>query len=151
MYTASVLTVATVIASWLLRAPGYAPLRFIGPLLGAAAMVLMFLPIVTLRSHGNPEPGGSYMESTRVVARGPFALVRHPQYLGYILLCFTFTVTSQHWLVFVLAASATSCFSVHAAREERLLVARFGDAYRDYMTHVPRFNIVLGVWRYLRR
>ena len=151
IHTASVLTVATVIASWFLRQPGYAPLRAVGPLLGLSAILLMFLPIMTLRKHGDAEPGGSYMESTRVVERGPFAIVRHPQYLGYILLCGTFALTSQHWLIIALAMLATFCFSMHAVREERLLVAKFGKEYLAYMARVPRFNIVRGVLRVLRQ
>jgi len=149
MYAGLVLTLATVGFSLFLRQPGITALRIAAAACGVAAAMLMFLPIAALKEYGDVEPGGSYMDSTRVVDRGPFALVRHPQYLGYALICVTFALLSQHWLVTGLGVLSVACFFAHAIEEEQLMVAKFGDAYLEYMRRVPRFNILLGIYRTL--
>ena len=151
MYAAALLTLATVASSSFLRQPGYTTLRVIGACCGLAAIILMFFPIASLKKHGDVPPGGSYMQTARVVDRGLFALIRHPQYLGYVLFCVTFALLSQHWLVAGLGILAVASFYRHAIDEERLMVAEFGEAYREYMRRVPRFNILLGALRSLRR
>jgi protein-S-isoprenylcysteine O-methyltransferase Ste14 len=151
MYVASLLTLVTVVSSSFLRQPGYTTLRVIGACCGLAAIILMSFPIATLKKHGDVPPGGSYMQTARVVDRGLFALTRHPQYLGYVLFCTTFALLAQHWLVAGLGILAVACFYKHSIDEEQLMVAKFGEAYRDYMMRVPRFNILLGALRSLRR
>lgn len=147
MYAASLFTLATFVASWFLRRPGYTPLRVVGVGCGLAAVILMFSPLFVLKKHGDVPPKRNYMQTTTVVDCGPFALIRHPQYLGYALFCITFALLAQHWVVAVLGVVAVACFYRYAVDEERFLVARFGDAYREYMSRVPRFNILLGIWR----
>lgn len=150
MYAGLVLTFATVGSSLFLRQQGSMALRIAAVLCGVAAMLLMFLPIATLKKCGDVEPEGSYMDATRVVDRGLFALIRHPQYLGYALFCVTFALLSQHWLVGCVAILSVACFVRHTMEEEQLMVAKFGDAYLEYMRRVPRFNILLGIYRTLR-
>ena len=58
-----------------------------------------WVPMFTLRRHGRAPAGKSYMHATVVVERGPFALVRHPQYLGYMLFAATAALISRHWAV----------------------------------------------------
>jgi protein-S-isoprenylcysteine O-methyltransferase Ste14 len=142
--------VATFFASWFLRQPGYTPLRIAGAGCGLPAVILMFSPMFVLKKHGDVPPKRNYMQTTTVVDCGPFALIRHPQYLGYALFCLTLACLAQHWVVVGLGAVAVVCFYRYAVDEERFLVAMFGDAYRAYMARVPRFNILLGIWRALR-
>jgi protein-S-isoprenylcysteine O-methyltransferase Ste14 len=35
--------------------------------------------------------------------------------------------------------------------EEKENIEKWGDEYRQYLREVPRFNILLGVWRHIRR
>ncbi len=136
MLAAGILTVLLFIAQELVEDRGFDALRWAAIPCGAAALFLVFAPMVTFRRHGRVEPEKSYMEAPRVVARGPFRLVRHPQYLGYILLNLTFMVASQHWLPLVLGAGAIFFFYIHAVQEEKGLLER-----------VPRFNFFSGtVW-----
>lgn len=52
----------------------------------ALALPLFSLPFHHLSRHGASEAGKSFIHTTRVADRGVYALVRHPQYLGYCLL-----------------------------------------------------------------
>jgi len=151
MHAATAATLATIVSSWLLRTEGFGALRILALLCGLSALVLMFAPMHTLKRFGDTGPGSSYMQTTHVVDRGPFSIVRHPQYLGYMLLNATFALISQHLVVVSLAAVAGACLYLHAISEERTLIEKFGDAYRDYMQQVPRFDLFRGTWRALRR
>ena len=75
-----------------------------------------------------------------LVDSGPFGYVRNPLYIGNILLWVGFALTARLWwlapIAFVLLAAE---YHAIVGWEERLLVQRIGDAYRDYMTRVPRW------------
>ena len=49
------------------------------------------------------------------------------------------------------AILVTVGFSRQARAEERFLLQRFPDAYRDYMRLVPRFGLLTGVIRWALR
>jgi hypothetical protein len=40
-------------------------------------------------------------------------------------------------------------FYIQAVAEERYLDGRFGESYREYRSRVPRFNLLLGLARYV--
>jgi len=118
---------------------------------GGLALALAFVPIVYLVRRGRPAAGETYLHTTRLVDSGPYALVRHPQYLAYILFMVTFGLLAQRALVTVLAVAAAAFLYLSAVLEERECLEKFGAAYRDYMTLVPRFNLAVGVPRRLGR
>jgi protein-S-isoprenylcysteine O-methyltransferase Ste14 len=84
----------------------------------------------------------------KLVTRGPYGLVRHPQFLSAIgLTLFSFLIHSEYpmsyfgpqyanlglnWALFTLALWVLSIL------EERELLSHFGEEYRDYMRRVPR-------------
>ena len=57
----------------------------------------------------------------------------------------------QRWLALALAAVGVGGFYLQAVEEEKECLARFGQAYERYRRRVPRFNVVLGLVRRLRR
>ncbi len=91
------------------------------------------------------------METTVVADRGLYAIVWHPQYLGYMLLYAGFTLLSQHWVSLLIATVGIAILYMQALAEEHLCQDKFGSAYDKYMLRVPRFNLILGLWRYLKR
>jgi protein-S-isoprenylcysteine O-methyltransferase Ste14 len=74
---------------------------------------------------------------------GPFTLVRHPIYLGWILMTFAVPHMTVNRLLF---ASITTAYLLLAIPwEETALEATFGDRYRSYRAQV-RWRILPGVW-----
>lgn len=74
-----------------------------------------------------------------MVTDGPYATVRHPQYSG---LALTILGTLIQWptlLTVVMAPVLLTTYYRLAIREEKVMLARFGDAYGAYMARVPRF------------
>jgi methanethiol S-methyltransferase len=77
------------------------------------------------------------------VARGAYRYVRHPIYLGWVLLVWATSDMTTGRLVF--AAISTAYLVVAVPFEERSLRRRFGPSYDDYRRQV-RWRIVPGVY-----
>jgi methanethiol S-methyltransferase len=77
--------------------------------------------------------------SNHLVVRWPYNLVRHPIYLGWVLVVFGVPRMTGDRLLF--ACLSTVYLLIAIPLEERLLVAEFGDAYRRYRRQV-RWRIV---------
>lgn len=74
----------------------------------------------------------------RLVTTGPYALVRHPMYLGIVLYHLGATLVLQSPLLLALTALFIVPFTaVRIAYEDRVLREAFGDAYAVYQRDVP--------------
>jgi protein-S-isoprenylcysteine O-methyltransferase Ste14 len=74
---------------------------------------------------------------------GPYRMVRHPIYLGWMLM--VFGVPDMTWTRFVFAAVSSAYLVVAIPFEERGLVETFGQSYVDYQRAV-RWLVVPGFW-----
>ncbi|MBY0495294.1 MAG: isoprenylcysteine carboxylmethyltransferase family protein [Cyanobacteria bacterium] len=74
---------------------------------------------------------------------GPFAIVRHPIYLGWVLMVFaTPTMTSSRMLF---AVVSTAYLIAAIPFEERSLLEVFPDKYRVYQQQM-RWRLIPGIW-----
>ena len=85
-----------------------------------------------------------------LVQSGPYAFVRHPEFLGHILIIFALIIVSQHWISFIVGAILIVLLYLAMIEEERRNVEKFVNAYRDYMRKVPRINLIAGIIRRMR-
>lgn len=115
------------------------------------AAVFGCLPIFTFKKWGGVAKGKSYIETSVLVERGVYAIVRHPQYLSGILIGLALPLVSQHWLVVLPGVAVIAITYLDTFEEEKESIAKFGDAYREYMQRVPRVNFVLGIGRLVWR
>lgn len=125
-------------------------LRLFGVAALLASLPFLFPPFALLKRHGAVPDGASYCDTTTVVDRGVYAVVRHPQYLGYTLLAVGFGCRLQNALTTALSVAVVVFLYVQAVREEQYCAARLGEPYRRYMECVPRFNFALGLFKYAR-
>jgi protein-S-isoprenylcysteine O-methyltransferase Ste14 len=70
---------------------------------------------------------------------GPYAYVRHPQYVGFILIMLGFLAQWPTLLTVAMFPVLVAMYVRLAYREERESIAEFGDAYRRYKAKVPAF------------
>jgi methanethiol S-methyltransferase len=70
---------------------------------------------------------------------GPYAYVRHPQYVGFILVMFGFLLQWPTLLTLAMFPVLVWMYIRLARSEERDAIAAFGDAYRQYTRSVPPF------------
>lgn len=150
-WIASAATVAVFATSQLEAWWSWPGVRWVGVACLAASVPLFSLPFLHLSRFGASEAGKSFIYTTRVADRGVYALVRHPQYLGYGLLVTGFVLLSLNPASVILGSAALVGFGVQARIEERFLTTRMGEAYAEYRRRVPAFNLVNGLWRWWRR
>ena len=111
--------------------------------------VFGWLPIFTFKKYGGVPKEKSYIQTTLLVERGVYAIVRHPQYLAGILMGLALPLISQHWLVGVLGLIVILVTYFNTFDEEQLNLEKFGETYHQYMHRVPRLNFLLGIYRLL--
>jgi protein-S-isoprenylcysteine O-methyltransferase Ste14 len=70
---------------------------------------------------------------------GPYAHVRHPQYVGFILVMFGFLLQWPTLLTLVMFPVLVWMYVRLARSEEREAEAEFGETYRAYARRVPAF------------
>ncbi len=70
---------------------------------------------------------------------GPYAYVRHPQYMGFILIMVGFLLQWPTFLTLVMFPILVTMYVRLAHREEREVQAAFGEAYTRYAANTPRF------------
>lgn len=77
--------------------------------------------------------------SRTLATSGPYSYVRHPQYVGFIMVMFGFLLQWPTILTLVMFPILVWMYIRLAHQEERDALAEFGDTYRDYASRVPGF------------
>jgi protein-S-isoprenylcysteine O-methyltransferase Ste14 len=80
----------------------------------------------------------------RVVRRGPYRWIRHPGYLGWLLVWLGLVVFLGSVIALALAALAVPLVAIRALLEERVLEGEL-EGYSSYVREV-RFRLVPGIW-----
>jgi len=123
--------------------------------LGAALYVLSgiifgMLPVIELRRKGEVKQGKSYIHTTKLVDTGIYSIVRHPQYVTFILWAIAGMLLFQHWIIILLGIPIIPLTYIDLLRADKAAIAKFEDDYKAYMKRVPRANFLLGIIRRLR-
>ena len=82
---------------------------------------------------------------------GPYAIIRHPQYLGGILFTITISFWTQIFLSLILSIIIIILTYQWTYAEDKKLIEKFGEEYKRYIAKVPRLNPILGIIRYFIR
>ena len=108
----------------------------LGAALSGAGLLVSVWTFVAFPSIGT----GHYVSEGQVlVSRGPFAWVRHPTYLGVLMLWFGLGIAFRSLPVLLAAVFYGVVYQRYARHEEEMMAAAFGDAYITYCTQVGRF------------
>lgn len=75
---------------------------------------------------------------------GPYARLRHPQYLAFVLILLGFLLQWPTLLTLLMFPVLVLMYRRLAVTEEREMHARFGKAYEDYASRTPSFVPRLG-------
>jgi protein-S-isoprenylcysteine O-methyltransferase len=94
---------------------------------------------IALRAWSNRVLGEFYtrtlrtVEEQRLVREGPYRVLRHPGYLGCLLMWAGAGLATANWLAVVLIVSVTvAAYGFRIGAEERMLLGAFGGEYEQY-------------------
>ena len=78
-------------------------------------------------------------EGQPLVQTGPYRFVRHPAYLGMLMVCLGIPIAFRSiWAAVVMALGVWPAVAQRIYVEERLLQSHFGDEYREYAKRTRR-------------
>jgi protein-S-isoprenylcysteine O-methyltransferase Ste14 len=106
------------------------------------------LPVFEFRKHGRVSQGKSYIHTTTLVETGIYSVVRHPQYITFILWAIAGMLVFQHWIVVLIGIPIIPLTYIDIIKADHDSIETFGDAYKHYMKRVPRVNFLRGVIQY---
>jgi protein-S-isoprenylcysteine O-methyltransferase Ste14 len=125
----------------------------------ALAIFVLAIPTTVVLMNQNIKHGGVHSEDETILLMqdGIYGIIRHPGNLSssiffatapiFLSPCIPFTFLSIIGIIFIVILHYyASC------KEEKVLdIKKWGNQYREYMQRVPRWNFLLGLWRYYQR
>jgi len=115
-------------------------IQFFAWVLLCSGLILIMLSIIALsRNRGEG-----------LIERGIYGVVRHPMYLGAIVLFLSWIFFFLHWSIVLLSAVNITIVYAFILQGERQNITKFGDVYKHYMESVPRINLFAGLVRRLQ-
>jgi protein-S-isoprenylcysteine O-methyltransferase Ste14 len=115
-----------------------------------SGLVFGWLPVIEFRKKGRVKKGRSYIHTTKLVDTGIYSIVRHPQYVTFILWAIAGMLLFQHWVIILLGIPIFPLTYIDLIRADKDAIEKFGDDYKAYVKRVPRANFLLGIIRHLR-
>lgn len=112
-----------------------------------SGLVFGWLPVIEFRKKGGVRKGKSYIHTTKLVDTGIYSIVRHPQYVTFILWAIAGVLLFQHWITILLAIPIVPLTYIDLIRADSDAIEWLGDDYKAYMKRVPRANFLLGIIR----
>ncbi|MEJ2487796.1 MAG: isoprenylcysteine carboxylmethyltransferase family protein [Anaerolineales bacterium] len=82
--------------------------------------------------------GADLYQGHKLITRGPFAIIRHPMYVGVFLAAIGALLIFRTWAI-ALFAPMSLVVLVRANHEEELLAAEFGEEWETYASKVPKW------------
>jgi protein-S-isoprenylcysteine O-methyltransferase Ste14 len=116
-----------------------------------SGLVFGWLPVIEFRKKGGVKRGKSYINTTQLVDSGIYSIVRHPQYVTFILWAIAGMLLFQHWIVVLLGIPIMPLTYIDLIKADKDAIEKFGNDYKAYMKKVPRSNFLLGIIRRLRK
>lgn len=112
-----------------------------GLILLFAGLLLFIISVITLRSKN---------KQGQLVTSSIYAIIRHPMYLGGMLMFLSHLFIGQHWLIFISSSLAILCIYQSILIGETNNKKKFGKMYTLYMNSVPRINFFSGIILYVK-
>jgi protein-S-isoprenylcysteine O-methyltransferase Ste14 len=115
-------------------------IKYLAWILLGFGLVLIVLSIATLVGH----------REAGLIEWGIYGIVRHPMYLGAMMLFLSWIFFVPHWIVVLVSLVNIVIVYGFILQGERQNIAKFGDPYRRYMETVPRINLLTGLIKRLQ-
>ena len=105
------------------------------------ARVIIFIPLFFISGYfaktGLKKVFMEERKKLQVIQSGVFGIVRHPIYLGSILVFLSFVILSLSFLALIIWVVIAIFYYYLCRYEEAILIEKLGSDYKDYMKKVP--------------
>lgn len=88
-----------------------------------------------------------YQHRGEIATTGLYGLVRHPQYLGIILIMTGFMIQWPTIPTLIMYPILLHIYHRQSLKEEQLMINKFRENYLSYMRKTPRYNIIKNMFR----
>ena len=88
---------------------------------------------------GVPEVETEVEKRGKLLDEGPYAIIRHPRYVEILFATCGYAAIANYLGCWILAVLMVPLIHLVVLLEERELIDRFGNAYREYAARVPRY------------
>ena len=122
-------------------APAIEELLVIGWLILGMGVLFVVLSVLALRGKG----------ASKVTDSGVYGIVRHPMYLGGLVLFLSHVFFGQNWMTAINTVVGVICCYLIILSGDQRNIEKFGDEYKRYMQKVPKINFIAGILRLVRR
>jgi len=132
-------TIGKIISTLLFALLAFSPLRIGHPVfvIGSALFTLGLTGlVVALFEFKNAQPD-------QPATRGLYRVSRNPQWLMLVTIFVGASLAVGSWTALLVFAMAAACYHSRILAEERSCLEKYGGAYREYMTRVPRYFLFL--------
>ena len=110
--------------------------------------VILFIPLFIISGYlartGLKQVFEEERKELEVINSGVFGIVRHPIYLGSIILFLSFVILSLSILALIIWFAIVIFYYYLCRYEEKLLIKKLGDKYLDYIKEVPMLIPIRG-------
>ncbi|MBN1638354.1 MAG: DUF1295 domain-containing protein [Ignavibacteriales bacterium] len=87
----------------------------------------------------------NFSNTSSVVSRNLYSIIRHPQYFGIILILIGIICFYQNLIGFGFFIIGILLLYIQSIKEEKFCNSIFADEYEKYCKIVPRFNLFSGI------
>lgn len=120
----------------------------------AVILFILAIPITVSSMYSNVKHGGCHSEDHTIILlkKGAYRIMRHPSHLAWSIFFVMFPIMLSEYVPFtvlsIIAIVMIVALHYHASvKEEKMLdIPKWGDEYRQYITEVPRWNFIKGLW-----
>jgi protein-S-isoprenylcysteine O-methyltransferase Ste14 len=131
--------------NFMLKKAGIIYLQYISIIFFVAGIFLIISSFVSLKRIGKPTSG--LEDTTRMIHKGIFKILRHPLYLGLSLFTLGFLFAYQAIALIIIGIAAVILFYTASKVEDNYNIKKFGREYIEYMKKVPMWNFFIGLLR----
>ncbi len=115
--------------------PGW--LRWVGFALGLAGLGFWIWTQVALGKQWSPQL--QLRKQHQLITTGPYSRIRHPLYSAMLGYSIGLALLTASWAFVALVVVMIAWLPVRVAREEQMMIGKFGDEYKAYMRSTGRF------------
>ncbi len=91
-----------------------------------SGLVFGWMPMAEFRKRGCVKDGESYIQTSKLVDTGIYSIVRHPQYMTFMMFAIAGSLLFQHYIVVLLGVPIIPLVYVDLIRADRDLLKNLG-------------------------